>query len=100
MDLRGRLRPGADARLLDCAHHDCLLRFGSRGSGLFPTRIPLRASAPATLERVQTDKIDGEQLGVRSTPSFFIDGEPVVLEAWGDLEAAIEKAAIEKAVNG
>ncbi|QDE35787.1 disulfide bond formation protein DsbA [Microbacterium foliorum] len=50
---------------------------------------------PATLERVQADKSDGEQLGVRSTPSFFIDGEPVVLEAWGDLEAAIEKA-----VNG
>ncbi len=50
---------------------------------------------PATLERVQADKSDGEQLGVRSTPSFFIDGEPVVLEAWDDLEAAIEKA-----VNG
>lgn len=50
---------------------------------------------PETLERVQADKSDGEQLGVRSTPSFFIDGEPVVLEAWGDLEAAIEKA-----VNG
>jgi hypothetical protein len=29
---------------------------------------------------------------VSSTPSFFIDGEPVVLEAWGDLEAAIEAA--------
>lgn len=47
---------------------------------------------PATLARVRADKDDGEQLGVRSTPSFFIDGEPVVLEAWGDLEAAIEKA--------
>jgi protein-disulfide isomerase len=47
---------------------------------------------PATLERVQADKSDGEKLGVSSTPSFFIDGEPVVLEAWGDLEAAIETA--------
>jgi protein-disulfide isomerase len=47
---------------------------------------------PATLARVQADKSDGEKLGVRSTPSFFIDGEPVVLEAWDDLEAAIEKA--------
>ena len=47
---------------------------------------------PATLARVRADKDDGERLGVRSTPSFFIDGEPVVLEAWGDLEAAIEKA--------
>lgn len=47
---------------------------------------------PATLQRVQSDKSDGEQLGVRSTPSFFIDGELVVLEAWGDLEAAIAEA--------
>ncbi|WP_285363982.1 DsbA family protein [Microbacterium sp. LMC-P-041] len=47
---------------------------------------------PATLDRVQADRSDGERLGVRSTPSFFIDGEPVVLEAWGDLEAALEKA--------
>ncbi|WP_312170925.1 thioredoxin domain-containing protein [Microbacterium sp.] len=47
---------------------------------------------PATLARVQADKSDGETLGVSSTPSFFIDGEPVVLEAWGDLEAAIETA--------
>lgn len=50
---------------------------------------------PATVARVQADKSDGEKLGVSSTPSFFIDGEPVVLEAWGDLEAAIETA-----VNG
>jgi len=47
---------------------------------------------PATLERVQADSSDGERLGVRSTPSFFIDGEPVVLQAWGDLDAALEKA--------
>jgi protein-disulfide isomerase len=47
---------------------------------------------PATLERVQADKSDGEKLGVRSTPSFFIDGQAVTLEAWGDLEAAIEEA--------
>ena len=53
---------------------------------------------PATLERIQADKSDGETLGVRSTPSFFIDGEPVVLEAWGDLEIAIEKAVSERGV--
>ncbi|MFJ4175003.1 DsbA family protein [Microbacterium sp. NPDC089696] len=47
---------------------------------------------PATLERVQADKSDGEKLGVRSTPSFFIDGQAVTLEAWDDLEAAIEEA--------
>ncbi|WP_217181170.1 thioredoxin domain-containing protein [Streptomyces sp. AC495_CC817] len=47
---------------------------------------------PATLERVESDKADGTALGVQSTPSFFIDGELVQLQAWGDLEAAIEKA--------
>ena len=47
---------------------------------------------PATLDRVQADKSDGEKLGVRSTPSFFIDGEAVTLQAWGDLEAAIAEA--------
>lgn len=50
---------------------------------------------PATRERVEADKGDGAQLGVSSTPSFFIDGEPVELQEWDDLEQAIEKA-----VNG
>jgi len=50
---------------------------------------------PATLQRVQSDKADGERLGVSSTPSFFIDGKAVVLQEWDDLEQAVEKA-----VNG
>jgi len=50
---------------------------------------------PATAERVQADKSDGERLEVTSTPTFFIDGEQVVLQEWDDLEEAIEKA-----VNG
>lgn len=47
---------------------------------------------PATQERVQEDKADGERLGVNSTPTFFVDGEKVVLQEWDDLENAIEKA--------
>ncbi|WP_136054260.1 thioredoxin domain-containing protein [Microbacterium sp. K24] len=50
---------------------------------------------PATRARVEADMSDGETLGVSSTPSFFIDGEPLVLQEWDDLEQAIEKA-----VNG
>ncbi|WP_435746939.1 DsbA family protein [Microbacterium sp. PMB16] len=50
---------------------------------------------PATLERVQADKADGEKLGVSSTPSFFIDGVQVELQEWDDLEQAIDTA-----VNG
>jgi protein-disulfide isomerase len=50
---------------------------------------------PATAQRVQSDKTDGEKLGVNSTPTFFVAGEKVVLQEWDDLEQAIEKA-----VNG
>lgn len=50
---------------------------------------------PATAERVQFDFAEGEALGVSSTPSFFIDGEPVTLEAWTDLGDRIDSA-----VNG
>jgi len=49
----------------------------------------------ATAERVQSDKTDGERLGVNSTPTFFVDGEKITLQEWDDLEEAIEKA-----VNG
>lgn len=48
---------------------------------------------PATAQRVRADKADGEKLQVDSTPSFFVDGEKVVLQEWDDLEQAIEKAA-------
>lgn len=50
---------------------------------------------PATAERVQSDKSDGERLEVNSTPTFFVDGEKLTLQEWDDLEQAIEKA-----VNG
>ncbi|MDF2509121.1 MAG: disulfide bond formation protein DsbA [Microbacterium sp.] len=50
---------------------------------------------PATAERVQADKSDGEKLEVSSTPTFFVDGRKVELQEWDDLEQAIEKA-----VNG
>lgn len=50
---------------------------------------------PATAERVQADKSDGEKLEVSSTPTFFVDGEQLELQKWDDLEQAIEKA-----VNG
>lgn len=47
---------------------------------------------PATLERILSDKADGEALGVHSTPTFFVDGELLQLQTFGDLEAAIENA--------
>ena len=50
---------------------------------------------PATLARVDADFTEGQELGVDSTPSFFIDGEKLELQALTDLETAIQAA-----VNG
>lgn len=47
---------------------------------------------PATAARVEADFADGRALGVSSTPTFFIDGAPVTLQTWDDLEAAIGAA--------
>ena len=63
--------------------------------GLDLTAYDTAIADPATAERVQADKSDGEKLQVSSTPTFFVDGRKVELQEWDDLEQAIEKA-----VNG
>ncbi|GAA1938449.1 DsbA family protein [Microbacterium aoyamense] len=50
---------------------------------------------PVTLARVKLDFDEGSALGVRSTPTFFLDGEQLTIEDWDDLPNAIEDA-----VNG
>lgn len=47
---------------------------------------------PATLERIRRDRADGEALGIRGTPTFFIDGQQVSLRGPDDLRDAIEAA--------
>lgn len=47
---------------------------------------------PATLQRVEQDFQAGRALGVDSTPSIFIDGEPLELTRLEDIEAAIQSA--------
>ena len=47
---------------------------------------------PATAERVRRDKSEGTFLGVEGTPTFFVDGQMLTLEKWGDLEKAIIEA--------
>lgn len=46
----------------------------------------------STTERVELDFEEGRALGVSSTPTFFIDGQPAELQKWDDLENAIRAA--------
>jgi protein-disulfide isomerase len=47
---------------------------------------------PATLERVVADRAEGTALGVTGTPTFFVDGEMIELNAVDDLDKAVESA--------
>ena len=47
---------------------------------------------PATLARVQVDRTDGIALGVRGTPTFFVNGTRVDARSATDLKNAIDAA--------
>lgn len=47
---------------------------------------------PDTLERVELDFKAGQELGVSSTPTFFLEGEQLQLQQVNDLEGAIASA--------
>lgn len=47
---------------------------------------------PATAERVDFDYNEGQALGVSGTPTFFVEGKPVQLQRYNDLENAILSA--------
>ncbi|MGW2306312.1 DsbA family protein [Streptomyces sp. NPDC001809] len=51
-----------------------LFRTYAAGLGLDMARYDTAVKAPATLERVKADQRDGLALGVRGTPTFFVDG--------------------------
>lgn len=46
----------------------------------------------ATLARIQSDYDDGMKMGVKSTPTFFLDGKMLELRTLNDLTDPIEKA--------
>ncbi|MFI7063100.1 DsbA family protein [Kribbella sp. NPDC050124] len=45
---------------------------------------------PATLERIKKDVADGEALGVRGTPTFFLNGKKLEPESYDDLVKSID----------
>lgn len=48
---------------------------------------------PATQERIETDIADGQALGVQGTPTFFLDGQPIMAESLDEFRADVEDAA-------
>ncbi|CNL10312.1 DsbA family protein [Mycobacterium tuberculosis] len=47
---------------------------------------------PATKERVEADRNDGQYLNVSGTPTFFLDGEKLELTQLRDLTDALDEA--------
>lgn len=47
---------------------------------------------PPRSRRRRSDFNEGRALGVGSTPTFFVNGQPLVIERWNDLETAIQAA--------
>jgi protein-disulfide isomerase len=48
---------------------------------------------PATWERIQLDIADAEALGVRGTPSFFLDGEALAPSTLEEFTALVDEAS-------
>ena len=55
---------------------DKLIAFGTE-LGLDATTFAACVNDEATLARVQADAAEGQQLGVRGTPNFFVNGRPI-----------------------
>ena len=75
---------------------DSLFREFATELGLDLARYDAAYSDPATLERVKLDVADGKALGVRGTPTFFLNGDRLKLNDYGELSAAVERALNQK----
>jgi protein-disulfide isomerase len=60
--------------------------------GLDMTKFDAAYNDPATAQRVRVDLDDGKALGVRGTPTFFINGEQIRVRGPDDLRSALEEA--------
>ncbi|TQL47420.1 protein-disulfide isomerase [Homoserinimonas aerilata] len=69
--------------------HAPLFRTFAEDLGLDMDQYDEAVADPETLERVESDFNDGRQLGVESTPTFFVNDTKVELRSFEDLEAAI-----------
>lgn len=60
--------------------------------GLNMQRFTAAYDDPATLERIEQSRRDGQALGVTGTPTFFLDGEKLRPQSLTDLEEAFDAA--------
>jgi protein-disulfide isomerase len=71
---------------------DKLIGFGEI-LNLDMTRFEKCVQGDETVARVQADSEEGQKLGVGSTPTFFVNGQPMVgLKSPDQFKAAIEQA--------
>jgi protein-disulfide isomerase len=71
---------------------DKLIAFGKE-LGLESARFEKCVQEDETLERVRADTVEAEKFGVASTPTFFVNGKPLVgLKSPAEFSAAIEAA--------
>lgn len=60
--------------------------------GLDLTAFDAAYNDPATLERINIDVADGEALGVRGTPTIFLNGEQLEFRTYDDMSNAVDRA--------
>jgi protein-disulfide isomerase len=60
--------------------------------GLDMTRFRTVYDDPATIERVRRDKEDGAAVGVRGTPTFFLNGEKLEVSSFEELLQRVDDA--------
>lgn len=71
---------------------DNLIGFG-KGLGLEMTQFEKCVRGDETIARVQTDSQEAQKFGVSSTPTFFVNGKPLVgLTSPDEFKTAIEQA--------
>lgn len=61
--------------------------------GLDMTAYDAAVTDPATEERIRLDMADGMALGVQGTPTFFLDGQPLLPDSLEQFEADVAAAA-------
>ncbi|MGW0163084.1 DsbA family protein [Mycobacterium sp. NPDC003323] len=60
--------------------------------GLDMTAFDAAYNDPATIDRINVDVADGEALGVRGTPTIFVNGEQLEFRTYEDMSAALDQA--------